>query len=84
LFTGLTWLPLLVLTAFDGTLAGSSVNMTFVRDSVPHARYLFALPLLVFADWIIDPYMTAIVEFFQVSDTLKICDICNNLQISTL
>jgi hypothetical protein len=68
LFTSLTWLPLLILTAIDGTLAGNSVNIIFICDPVPHARYLIALPLLVFADWIIDPYMTAIVKHFQVSD----------------
>lgn len=46
------------------------VKTTFIRDSVPHVRFLFALPLQVFADWIIDPYMTAIVKHFQVSDLL--------------
>lgn len=61
LFIALTWLPLLILTAVDGTLTGSGVNITFIRDTVPHARYLFALPLLVFADWIIDPGIAAIV-----------------------
>jgi len=26
------------------------VKKTFIRDSVPHVRFLFALPLQVFAD----------------------------------
>ena len=68
LFAALTWLPLLILTAIDGTLAGSSVKITFFRDWVPHVRFLFALPLLVYADWIIDPTSAATVKLFQVSD----------------
>ena len=68
LFAALTWLPLLFLTAVEGTLTGSSVKITFFSDWVPHVRFLFALPLLVYADWIIDPYMAATVKLFQVSD----------------
>ena len=41
LFIALTWLPLLILTAVDGTLTGSGVNITFIRDTVPHARAIF-------------------------------------------
>ena len=67
LFSGLTWLPLLILTSIDGTLAGGSVEITFIRDPVPHSRFLIALPLLIFADRIIDPYIASIIKYFQIS-----------------
>lgn len=66
-FAGLTWLPLLILTAIDATLVGAKVNIAFLRDPVPHAHFWIALPLLVFADLVIDPYMSAIVRHFQTS-----------------
>lgn len=66
-YAGLTWLPLLILTAMDATMIGDKVSITFFRDPVPHVRFWIALPLLVFADLIIDPYMAAIVRHFQTS-----------------
>ena len=66
-FVGLTWLPLLILTAIDDTLAGGSIKLTFLHDAVPHARYLIALPLLVLAERVIDPYLAAIVRHFEAS-----------------
>ena len=66
-FVGLTWLPLLILTAIDDTLAGGSIKLTFFHDPVPHARYLIALPLLVLAERVIDPYLAAIVRHFETS-----------------
>jgi hypothetical protein len=74
-FVGITWLPLLILTAIDNTLIGAGVKVTFLHDPVPHARYLIAMPLLVLADRIIDPYLKAIVRHFDttgvVSDDAK-------------
>jgi hypothetical protein len=67
LFSGLTWLPLLILTSIEGTLAGGSVEITFIKDPVPHSRFLIALPLLIFADIIIDPYIAGIIKYFQTS-----------------
>ena len=67
LFTGLTWLPLLILSAIEGTLVNGGTGIAFLRDPVPHVRYLIALPLLVIADWFIDPYVANIVRHFQIS-----------------
>jgi len=66
-FVGLTWLPLLILTAIDDTLAGDSIKLTFLHDPVPHARYLIALPLLVLSERVIDPYLAVIVRHFEIS-----------------
>jgi len=68
LFISITWLPLMVLTTVDNTLTGNSVSITFLGDPIPHARYFIALPLLVFAERIIDPNLSDIVKFFQISD----------------
>ena len=67
LFTGLTWLPLLILSTIEGTLFNGGTGIAFLRDPVPHVRYLIALPLLVIADWFIDPYVANIVRHFQIS-----------------
>jgi hypothetical protein len=66
-FSGITWLPLFILTAIDNTLVRSGVEVTFLHDPVPHARYLVALPLLVLADRVIDPYLRAIVQHFDTT-----------------
>lgn len=67
LFSGLSWLPLFILTAIDGTLTDGSVSIPFLQDPVPHVRCLIALPLLVFAEWFIDPYVANIIRHFQIS-----------------
>lgn len=68
LFTGLTWLPLLVITTIDGSLFGANIDIPFCNDPVPHVRYLIALPLLFIADRIIDPSVAYAVRHFQICD----------------
>jgi hypothetical protein len=70
-FSGVTWLPLFILTAIDNTLVGSGVEVNFLHDPVPHARYLIALPLLVIAERIIDPYLRVIVQHFDTSGVVS-------------
>ena len=67
LFSGITWLPLLILTSANGTVTGNYVDISFIQDPVPHSRFLVALPLLIFADNIIDPYVAGIVNYFRTS-----------------
>jgi hypothetical protein len=66
-FIGITWLPLLILTAIDNTLTGAGIKITFLHDPVPHVRYLIAMPLLVIAERVIDPYLHAILQHFGTS-----------------
>ena len=68
LFSGLTWLPLFIMTAIDGTLVGGSIDIPFLQDPVPHTRYLIALPLLILADKVIDPSVTSVVWHFEICD----------------
>lgn len=53
--TVLLWLPLVLLSYFDGTLIGSKVSQPLLSDIVPHVRLLLAIPLLLVADVFIDP-----------------------------
>lgn len=58
------WLPLLFLTAVDGTLAGSGVAISFLRDVEAQARLLVALPLLLIAETIADDRVSPTVRRF--------------------
>jgi hypothetical protein len=46
----LAWLPLLLLSWFDGRAWGSGVAMTFLQDVEVHARMLVAVPLFMLAE----------------------------------
>ena len=52
LITLFAWVPLLLLSAFEGHLFGSQ-NLTFLRDIESHVRLLLALPLLIIAELIV-------------------------------
>ena len=44
---GLCWLPLLGLTALQGTALGSAVDIPFLKDFGAYGRFLIAFPLLL-------------------------------------
>jgi hypothetical protein len=46
----LTWLPLLLLSAWEGNLIGGASAVPFLQDIETHARYLLALPLFILAE----------------------------------
>jgi len=46
----LAWLPLLLLSAADGSLLGVGMSVPFLMDVEVHVRLLVALPLLIFAE----------------------------------
>lgn len=49
------WIPIVLLTLFEGKLIGDEVAQPFVQDIVPNVRFLIAIPLLLIADRGIDP-----------------------------
>jgi len=61
--TSLAWLPLIALTVVGGRFV-DGVKVPFLYDFEVHARLLFALPLLVFAELIVYIRMRAIVPQF--------------------
>ena len=60
----LVWIPLLVLSAADGTAWGTAVAVPFLSDIDAHARFLIALPLLIGAELLVYQRMRAIVAQF--------------------
>lgn len=58
------WLPLLVLSALEGTLLGGSVMVPFLLDWELHIRILVALPLLIAAELVVHRRMKPITKRF--------------------
>ena len=51
----LLWLPLILLSMFEGSFSGTNVAQPLISDIVPHVRFLIAIPILLVADLVIDP-----------------------------
>lgn len=60
---GIVWLPLFLLCAVQGTLLGG-IAVPFLRDVETHARFLLAVPLMVFAELLVHQRMRGIVMQF--------------------
>lgn len=69
-FVSLTWLPLFILSGIAGALAGGKTQLPFLFDPGLYGKYLFALPIIVVADRIIDRLLTAAVQYFETSGLL--------------
>jgi hypothetical protein len=67
----LTWLPLIILSALDGTLTGAGTGLSLLADLKPHVRCLIALPILIIADLIIDPIIAGAINGFRESGILS-------------
>ena len=53
-FILITWVPLLILTVMEGTAWNHGLKIPFLLDFVAHTRYLFAVPLLLLAEKIVE------------------------------
>jgi hypothetical protein len=53
-FVVLTWLPLLILSVWQGSATGTDVQIPFLRDYAVHARFLISLPILILAEGLLD------------------------------
>jgi hypothetical protein len=60
----LAWLPLLLLSAWEGQLLGGSAAVSFLQDIEVHIRFLVALPLLIGAELVVHRRMRPIVQAF--------------------
>jgi len=58
------WLPLLALSLREGMAFGHSVRIPFLYDFAMYGRFLFGLPLLLFAELLIDPVVRQAVSEF--------------------
>lgn len=61
------WLPLVLLTLYEGTFTAGTTTRPFIYDLVPHVRFLIALPLLLLADLAIDPTFAVAIRNLQCS-----------------
>lgn len=63
----LTWFPLLILSALQGTAAGRHVPVSFLKDFSAYTRFLLALPLLLLAEIVLGPRIAEAAEHFVLS-----------------
>jgi hypothetical protein len=69
-FSLLTWLPLLVLSAAEGTAWGGHLAVPFLRDVSVHARFLVAVPLLIMAELLVHRRIRGVVAQFLERDLI--------------
>lgn len=60
----ITWLPLLLLSAVSGQAFNGNVEISFLYDLEVHVRFLFALPLLLFAEWVVHQRLRPVIRQF--------------------
>ena len=60
----LTWLPLLALSAMEGTLWGGGLAVPFLMDIEVHVRFLAVIPLLIIAELVVHRQMRHIAHSF--------------------
>lgn len=59
-----SWLPLLLLSIFEGVAWGDKVTNPFLYDPAAYTRFLVAMPLLVIAESIIGPEISEVALHF--------------------
>lgn len=60
----LTWVPLLAFSLADGRAWGPSLRLPFLRDIEIHARLLLSLPLMLYAELLVEQRMRPLVGQF--------------------
>jgi len=58
------WLPLLLLTVYEGVAIGHAVRVPFLYDLEVHARYLVAIPILLMAEIVVHQRIRVVVRQF--------------------
>jgi hypothetical protein len=71
LFVLLTWLPLLLLSAFQGLALGGALRIPFLRDFPISVRFLLALPLLIAAESVVDSRVALVVRYLTQSGLVQ-------------
>jgi hypothetical protein len=66
----LTWLPLLILSAIQGTAIGHKVPVPFLLDFGAYTRFLIAIPLLLLAEISLGPRIAEAAEHFVTSGVI--------------
>src|SRR3974377_522932 len=66
IFALIAWLPLLILSALQGTLL-TNITIPFLYDPSAHIRFLLSVPLLIVAEVVIGPRIVAATSHFITS-----------------
>lgn len=69
----IAWLPLLVLSMFDGRVRGG-VDIPFLSDIENHVRFLVALPLLLAAETLIQRLLSPRIKNFVTRNIIRDAD----------
>jgi len=69
-FSLVAWLPLLILSALQGTLL-TNVKIPFLFDPSAHIRFLFSVPLLIVAEVVIGPRIVAATSHFITAGLIR-------------
>lgn len=70
----ITWVPLLLLSAWQGRAWWGQVRMPFLLNVEPHARFLVAMPLLVVAELVVHLRMRRVLVQFLARDLISLSD----------
>lgn len=70
----LLWVPLAIVSLFEGNFAGDHVTQPFITDVMPHVRFLISVPLLLLADRYIDPVIHIAVSRLKDSGIVSEAD----------
>jgi len=70
IFSLVAWLPLLILSALQGTLL-TNVKIPFLYDPSAHIRFLFSVPLLIVAEVVIGPRIVAATSHFITAGLIR-------------
>jgi len=69
------WLPLLVLSIFEGVAWGDKVAIPFFYDIAAHTRFLIAVPIFIIAEAIIGPMLVQVAVHIATSGRIRERDI---------
>ncbi len=58
----ITWLPLCIISLFEGTLQDSSQTISFFEDFYLHVRFLFVVPFLILIENLVDKSFIGFLE----------------------
>jgi len=71
LAVSIAWLPLLVLTAYQGAALGDTVQVPFLVDMVQYARFLVALPCAIALGQYVNPRLASVLNSFLKGNIVR-------------
>ncbi len=70
IITLFTWLPLLMLSFFTASPVAGAIKVPFIYDVEVHARFLLALPLMIWAELIVHQRINPMISQFVERDII--------------